>query len=316
MKQQDEFEPDSPVQVSEPQQQTSETFTFKWSKRNTYESDVVESEAKKWLIEKYFDGREDAIDLLLGENKAGRRLRILDAGCGSGFSALALFGDRLVNHDYTGIDVSNSTQVANLRFAERGIPATFDQADLMDLPIGLSDFDLIFSEGVLHHTDSVSQGISSLAARLAPGGILMFYVYRTKAPVREFTDDLVRSAISGLSNEQAWEALKPLTKLGKALGDLDIVIDIEESIPFLEIDAGPMNLQRLFFYKFLKAFYHPHFSFEQMNHINFDWFRPANCWRHTPQEIEVFVQQAGLSIQRLHADDSGVSVIARKTSSP
>ena len=47
---------------------------------------------------------------------------------------------------------------------------SFLQADLMKLPEQLSQFDLIFSEGVLHHTDSVADSISALSARLAEGG--------------------------------------------------------------------------------------------------------------------------------------------------
>ncbi len=34
--------------------------------------------------------------------------------------------------------------------------------------------------------------MKALVPLLAPGGELMFYVYRRKAPIREFTDDYVR----------------------------------------------------------------------------------------------------------------------------
>jgi hypothetical protein len=49
-----------------------------------------------------------------------------------------------------------------------------------------------------------------------------------------------------------------------------------------------------------------------MNHINFDWFRPFNCYRHTPEEIKLFCEHAGLKIQRLNIEDSGITVIATK----
>jgi arsenite methyltransferase len=106
--------------------------------------------------------------------------------------------------------------------------------------------------------------------------------------------------------------LIPLTKLGKVLGDLNIKIDVEEDIPQLGIQKGQHDLQRLFFYKICKASYRPGYSIDKMNHINFDWFRPSNCHRHTPDEIKSFCEAAGLLIERLHVSESGITVIARK----
>ena len=291
------------------QKQTEETFNFKWKKRETYESPAVKLEWKRWLFEKYFDGDESILrESILGK----QRKRILDAGCGSGGSGLLLFGDYLRQHDYTGVDISDAVDVARVRFAERNLPANFMKYDLMQLPEELGNFDVIFSEGVLHHTDSVGSAIAQLTKRLAVGGIFMFYVYLKKAPVREFTDDLVREAISGMTNDEAWQALEPLTKLGKILGDLNIEIDIQESIPFLGIERGKINLQRLFYYKICKAYYRPDYTIDEMNHINFDWFRPRNCYRHSPEEVSKFCAAAGLGVSRMHVEESGITVIATK----
>ena len=75
----------------------------------------------------------------------------------------------------------------------------------------------------------------------------MFYVYVKKAPVREYTDDLIREEISSMDNSEAWEALIPLTKLGKRLGELNIEIQIDDDIPYLGIKKGKINLQNLFY---------------------------------------------------------------------
>ena len=171
---------------------------------------------------------------------------------------------------------------------------------------------MIFSEGVLHHTDSVEKAIGQLAQRLKEGGKFLFYVYVKKAPIREFTDDHVRAAISSMDNDDAWKALESLTRLGKTLGDLNIEIQIDEAIPFLGIEKGKHNLQRLFYYKICKAYYRPDYSIDEMNHINFDWFRPQNCFRHTPEEVDAFCTRAGLTIERLHVEESGITVIATK----
>ena len=296
--------------LSDSQQQTEETFGFKWKKRETYDSPAVQKEWQRWLFEKYFDGNAAELNHLL--NSGRYRKTILDAGCGSGGSGLLLFGDHLKSHDYLGADISDAVSVAKERFNEKGIPARFEQCDLNSIPKHYGQFDIIFSEGVLHHTDSVEKAIFELSKRLKKGGKFLFYVYIKKAPIREYTDDLIREAISPLTNEEAWVALEPLTKLGRLLGNLNIEIEVEDDIPYLGVEKGKHNLQRLFYYKICKAYYRPEYSLEEMNHINFDWFRPKNCFRHTPEEISEFCASAGLTIERLHVEDSGITVIARK----
>ncbi len=293
---------------SKNQTQTKDTFGFKWAKRDTYESPAVLAEWQRWLFEKYLDNDPNNLNRILEKKPS----RILDAGCGSAVSGTLFFGDALKEHEYVGVDISESVQVARDRFAEMGLPGEFVQSDLNSIPEDLGLFDVIFSEGVLHHTDSVKAAMQALAPRLAPGGYFLFYVYSKKAPVREFTDDFVREAISNMSDEDAWEALKPLTRLGKALGDLDVEFEVPDDIPVLGIEKGTYNLQRFFFYKICKAFYRPEYSEDEMNHINFDWFRPHNCHRHTPDEVREFCESAGLKVDRMHIGESGIAVIARQ----
>ena len=296
--------------ISNDQRQTEEAFGFKWKRRDTYESPAVQAEWRRWLFEKYFDGDEQRLARLLDEG--GTRKKILDAGCGSGGSGYLLFGNHLRQHDYLGVDISEAAAIARERFDERGIPGRFLQSDLNSIPEELGFFDIIFSEGVLHHTDSVASAIAALAERLKPGGHFLFYVYVKKAPIREHTDDAIRKYLSNLNNEQAWDALIPLTRLGKALGDLNVEIDVPEDIPFLGINKGRHNLQRFFYYKICKAYYRPDYTLNEMNHINFDWFRPFNCHRHTPDEVKGFCESARLNVERMHVEESGVTIIARK----
>lgn len=290
------------------QDQTRDTFAYKWQKRSTFESPHVLAEYRRWLLEKYFDSRIEGLDELLSDGP----LRILDAGCGAGLASQALFGDELHNHEFFGVDISDSIETAKLRFRELGLPASFLQHDLMNLPEHLGDFDIIFSEGVLHHTDSVRAAISAMSKRLSPGGLFLFYVYRKKAPIREFSDDHIRSHLAHLSNEEAWDALLPLTRLGEALGRLEISINVPEDIPLLGIQKGEHKLQRLLYYTMLKSWYHEDFTVEEMNHINFDWFRPTNCHRHSPAEVQEFVAESGLQLRRIHEGPSGITVIAQR----
>lgn len=264
---------------------------------------------RDWLVERYCNNDPTRIRQWLDGSE---RKIILDAGCGSGYSALLLFGDNLRRHDYLGVDISDSVHVGKLRFAEASIPADFLQASITDLPFPPQSIDIIFSEGVLHHTDNTQKAIEYLSTKLKVGGLFLFYVYKKKAVIREFTDDYVREQLQQLTDAEAWEALKPLTKLGASLGRLETDIVVEDDIPFLGIKKGKLDLQRFFYWNICKAYYKPEYTLEELNHINFDWFRPLNCHRHTQEEIEEFCYSAGLSIEHMNVQDSGITVVARK----
>jgi len=290
---------------SEAQDQTKDSFSFKWKKRDTFESPHFQEMVKAWLKDRYSSSKFNLANEIKGK-------RVMDAGCGAGHSAILFFGDLLKTCDYLGVDISDAVDVAKQRFAERGFPGNFLQTSLTEIPDELGTFDVIFSEGVLHHTDNTRVSFLKLAERLAPGGHFLFYVYKQKAPVREFTDDLVREKIASLSNEDAWKALMPLSQLGKKLGDLKQEIHIDEDIDVLGIPSGSYDLQRLFYWFFCKAFYRTDWSLEEMNHINFDWFRPKNCFRHTPDEVKSWLKEAKLETLEFKVEEAGITVICKR----
>jgi SAM-dependent methyltransferase len=303
--------PAAPGEAARPtarQSQTEKAFGFKWAKRDTYESPAVLESSRRWLLERYCGGEKSVVDGWL----AGGRKLIVDAGCGAGFSAMLLFGDRLRDHDYLGIDISDAVEVARVRFAEAGYPGDFLRMSLTDTILPDGAIDIIFSEGVLHHTDSTEGALRHLATKLKPGGRFLFYVYAKKAVIREFTDDHIRAYLQPLSDEEAWRALEPLTKLGKALGELAVEVEVPEAIPFLGIRAGRMDLQRFIYWNICKLYYRPEWTLDEMNHINFDWFRPLNCHRQTPEDVRRWCGDAGLVIERLDVQEAGITVVARR----
>ncbi len=292
--------------VSEAQDQTSDTFGFKWKKRDTFEGEPLRF-LQRWLIEKYGDVAKAAWLFEADPNPV-----VLDAGCGAAMSALSLFGPVLERLRYLGVDVSTAVDVARARFEERGLSAAFMQADLNQLPLPDNCVDIIFSEGVLHHTDDTRAALAALVRHLKPGGRFLFYVYCKKGPIREFTDDYIRDQLQSMTPEQGWAAMMPLTKLGKVLGDLNVEIDIPETIDLLDVPAGRINLQRLFYWHVFKAFHRPEMSLDEMNHLNFDWYAPKNAHRQSPQQVREWCADLGLSIEHERIEDAGITMIARK----
>ena len=301
---------DNEADYSDTQTQTKDIFAYKWSKRDTYESPAVKDTAQKWLIERYCQGDAGLLRKWVTENNT--RKIILDAGCGSGFSALLFWKEFLSDHDYLGVDISDAVWVAKQRFEEKGVKGDFLKSDIVELPVADNSVDIIFSEGVMHHTDSTEGAIKYLSKKIKKGGLFMFYVYAKKTVIREFTDDYIREQLKPMSDEGAWNALESLSKLGKALGELNVELDVPEDIPYLGIKKGKQDIQRFFYWNVFKLFYRPDFSIDEMNHINFDWYRPLNCHRQTPEQVTQWCTEAGLHIEHMNVQEAGITVVARK----
>ena len=287
------------------QRQTEASFGFKWQQSHSFDdSPQMQDVFRRWLVQRY--GFEDAA--AMRAYFAGRR-RVLDAGCGAAFSSSMWLTPDWGGRAWIGADISVAIDVAQDRL--KAIPNThFVQADVLELPFREGAFDAIFSEGVLHHTPSTERALKALVPLLEPGGELLFYVYRKKAPIREFTDDYVREQISGLGPEEAWEALRPLSRLGQALAELKTEVEVPEDVPLLGITAGRYDVQRLVYWHIAKLFWNDAYSFEENHHINFDWYHPRYAHRQTEEDVRRWCAEAGLEIRRFDAQESGFTVRA------
>jgi arsenite methyltransferase len=297
------------VSADADQRQTATSFGFKWEQRDTYESPAVRRVVRDWLVERYGFGRVSEMRRFF----AGRR-RILDAGCGSGFTTLLWMDDwwkGAAIGEWCGIDISAAIDVARERLG--AFPGThFVQGDILQLPFRREAFDTVYAEGVLHHTPSTEAALKSLVDILGPDGEIIFYVYRRKGPIREFADDYIRTVVSRLEPAEAWAMLRPLTRLGQALGQLRAEVEVPEDIPYLGLKAGRYDVQRLIYWHFAKLYWNDGLSLEENNHVNFDWYHPSYAHRHSEEEVRRWCEEAGLSIIHFNAQESGYSVRAVK----
>jgi SAM-dependent methyltransferase len=137
-----------------------------------------------------------ASDLLWGGRRRPDQLTVLDAGCGTGDSAIFMAaqapGARVVALDASAA----SLDVARGRARARGLTnVEFVQASLLDLPRrGGPGFDYIVCSGVLHHLPSPVDGLHALVEALRPGGGLglMLYARHGRVPVYQVQELLHR----------------------------------------------------------------------------------------------------------------------------
>jgi ubiquinone/menaquinone biosynthesis C-methylase UbiE len=101
--------------------------------------------------------------------------KVLEVGGGLGVD-LAQFA----SHGATVTDVDLSAghlALAEEHFRLRGIEGSFIHHDGEDLPFGDASFDLVYSNGVIHHTPNTVTMVSEMYRVLRPGGRVIVMVY-------------------------------------------------------------------------------------------------------------------------------------------
>jgi 2-polyprenyl-3-methyl-5-hydroxy-6-metoxy-1,4-benzoquinol methylase/uncharacterized protein YbaR (Trm112 family) len=147
---------------------------------------------------------------------------ILDAGCGNGqlTEALSALGASVVGIDY-------STSVFNAERHMQSSNVHFIQGDLQAPPFNPETFDIIISNGVLHHTASTYKTFCEVAKLAKPGGRFYLWLYRRPERfLRRYffwpTIDLIRGVVTRLPYRSQAIAVKSyavaLLALHKILG--------------------------------------------------------------------------------------------------
>jgi ubiquinone/menaquinone biosynthesis C-methylase UbiE len=170
---------------------------------------------------KDFDKREyfDRTSELLSERleKNGISLsgfsKALDAGCGGGRYSAAL--KKAGIEQVTGLDISkNSIEFATNMCQDIG-NLTFKQGSVLALPFADNTFDLVWSNGVLHHTESTLTGLKEIHRVLQPRGACWLYLYGGK---NSFFWDLVDATRKLLIDVPQHSMMALMTGLGYTPG--------------------------------------------------------------------------------------------------
>jgi SAM-dependent methyltransferase len=237
------------------------------------------------------------------------RQRILDAGCGNGRVTALLARHAAETAEVVGVDLTAS-EVARANLAD--LPRVAIHAgDLLDDLTAVGDFDFIYCQEVLHHTSDPIAVFNNLVSRLRPGGELATYVYRRKAPLREYADDHVRELIGPMPYAEAMNVSRRIAEIGRQLSALDVEITVPE-IAELGIDAGTYDVQRFVYHFFMKCFWNDELDAEANAAINYDWYHPQDCSRHTVEEVRQWFADADLDVVHEYVDPYGITMRGRR----
>ena len=120
--------------------------------------------------------------------------RVLEAGCG-----VATDGARFARAGahYTGLDGSPAAiDLARERFRQQGLEGAFVQGSVTDLPFENESFDLVFSHGVIHHTEGTEQAVREFHRVLRPGGRAIVMLYHRNSLNYFFTIMVLRRVLA------------------------------------------------------------------------------------------------------------------------
>ena len=289
------------------QAKTNDTFSDKWKRFTEYGLNSDHQEFLfDWYQKKFGVSNREELKKFYAQFDS-----ILECGPGSGFHSKHMAETNSKASVYA-LDVSDAafTTQRNTSHLENCFVV---QADLNDAPFPKNEFDFIVADGVLHHTPNTRQAVESLYHHVKPGGKFFFYVYRKMGAARYFVDQHIRNEFKNLETEECYKACEPITDLGKRLSEIEQTITLEKPIDVLGIPAGEHNIQRLFYYNFVKCFWNDAFDYETNNMVNFDWYHPHNAWQHTDEEVIDWVKDLGVSEFQINdSNPNGISMLLTK----
>jgi SAM-dependent methyltransferase/uncharacterized protein YbaR (Trm112 family) len=181
----------------------AETFGFEWRKHGEkdMEGDTVFGRTQQEDLSYFLEATHMSPEEVNGAV-------ILDAGCGSGQLTEGI-GDMQARAVF-GIDVNTAIDFP-FRRCRRLPNVHIVQADISALPFRAGQFDLAWSNGVIHHTPNPPQVFASLASRVSTRGRLYIWVYERRWSAFTIVGKLLRAF--GVQRRLSLQSLRRLSRL-------------------------------------------------------------------------------------------------------
>ncbi|TMB98393.1 MAG: methyltransferase domain-containing protein [Chloroflexi bacterium] len=267
------------------------SFSYQWA-HHQYDALTWELELPERLdiFLRYFAAR--SFDELQG-------VRLLDAGCGNGTlsAQLAAAGLEVIAMDYSESVYRAYAHALWDPSIGNDAAARLDyiQGDVWHPPFAPATFDLVYSDGVLHHTPETKRAFQALAPLVRPGGRMFVWLYRRDARPATWVKNRIVDAIRALT--RGWSHRNKMRLCWIGAGVLQSVVRFARLFGYRRRRAIPLRLKA----------------------VNlFDTISPSYNYEHTPEEVIGWYGEAGfvdvrdVSIKEHRLDDGGFAVIGRR----
>ncbi len=183
---------------------------------------------------------------------------VLDAGCGHGryVEAFARLGAETV-----GLDAADFVRDLGPDLGTRD-RVHLVQGDVLRPPFREASFDLVFCDGVLHHTGDAGAAFRALARLVRPGGYLYVWLYPREGRAFETTHRVLRAATMRLP--------------ARAVAGISFAL-----VPLLSV-ARTYSGTRL-----------GRARWSECAQVVYDWLSPAHQSHHSPPEVRGWFEAEG-----------------------
>jgi SAM-dependent methyltransferase len=165
-------------------ERVAQTFSYEW---HAHHEGKLEKEQTLWGLTPEQDWSYFLEATGLSDEQVDG-LVVLDAGCGSArlTRQIGEHGAKAV----IGIDIIEAVDGAF--DATRHLPDVhIVQGNIFELPLRRQAFDLVWSNGVIHHTPNAQEAHAALSKMVKPGGLLYVWVYAKRFNPFRFTKDVL-----------------------------------------------------------------------------------------------------------------------------
>jgi len=169
---------------------------------------------KEFNYKSYFEEAKNLLNKRLIRNEIKipniKNLVLLDQGCGGGryTTAWKLMGvNKAVGIDFSDIGLSDAksrVELASINDIE------FVKGSVLDMPFEDETFDIVFSNGVLHHTEDWRKGIKEQIRVMKSGGLGWQYLIESPGGIFWDSIEILRAIMKNVNKKFAQEILQSL----------------------------------------------------------------------------------------------------------
>ncbi|WP_293870264.1 class I SAM-dependent methyltransferase [Flavobacterium sp.] len=249
--------------VNNVQLQNLLTNSFEYNDNEDFETEVKSHTGqhygnlfKEFDHKSYFDEAKKLLETRLKRNEIKitniENLVLLDQGCGGGryTAAWKLLGIKKA----VGIDFSDiGLQDARVRAELAGIESIeFVKGSVLEMPFEDKTFDIVYSNGVLHHTEDWKKGIVEQLRVMKKGGWGWQYLIENPGGIFWDSIEILRAIMKDVNNKYAQDVLRslgiPMNRVFYMLDHVMVPINTRITPKELTVELeknGAINIKRL-----------------------------------------------------------------------